>query len=168
MACEPENRCVMKRWDAGMPPTIDLQPVLEQLRAQLGARLRAIVLFGSRARGDARLDSDIDLLVVADGLPRDPISRLTELRRPLVDLGLALPGSLSLVARTPSEVDSNLTPLLLDVCAEGICLFGDAYFQSLRTLALRALDQSGLQRQLVAGTLMWVFPHARTPNWRLD
>src|SRR5450759_5734797 len=63
---------------------------------------------------------------------------------------------------------SNLTPLLLDVCAEGICLFGDAYFQSLRTLALRALDQSGLQRQLVAGTLMWVFPHARTPNWRLD
>src|SRR5450759_5454041 len=97
-----------------MPPTIDLQPVVEQLRAQLGARLRAIVLFGSRARGDARLDSDIDLLVVADGLPRDPISRLTELRRPLVDLGLALPGSLSLVARTPSEVDSNPTPLSLD------------------------------------------------------
>jgi hypothetical protein len=26
----------------------------------------------------------------------------------------------------------------------------------------------GLQRQLVAGTLMWVFPHARAPNWRLD
>ena len=151
-----------------MPPTIDLQPVVEHLRRQLGAQLRAIVLFGSRARGDARLDSDIDLLVVADGLPRDPISRLTGLRRPLVGLGPALPGSLSLVARTPSEVESNLTPLLLDVCAEGICLFGDAYFQPLWTLALRALDQSGLQRQLVAGTLMLVFPHARAPNWRLD
>ena len=50
---------------------------------------------------------------------------------PLVGLGLALPGSLSLVARTPSEVDSNLTPLLLDVCAEGISLFGDAYFHPL-------------------------------------
>jgi hypothetical protein len=73
-----------------------------------------------------------------------------------------------LVARTPTEVESNLTPLLLDVCAEGVCLFGDAYFQPLRTLALRALGQSGLQRQSVAGTLMWVFPQARTPNWSLD
>ena len=70
--------------------------------------------------------------------------------------------------RAPSEIEANLTPLLLDVCAEGICVFGDAYFQPLRTLALRALDQSGLHRQSVAGTLMWVFPHARTPNWRLE
>lgn len=153
---------------AEMPPTIDLQPVVEHLRGQLGARLRAVVLFGSRARGDARLDSDIDLLVVADGLPRDPISRITGLRRSLAGIETALPGSLSLVLRTPSEVEANLTPLLLDVCAEGICLFGDAYFQPLRTLALRALDQSGLQRRSVAGTLMWVFPHARTPNWRLE
>ncbi|MEK6630818.1 MAG: nucleotidyltransferase domain-containing protein [Acidobacteriota bacterium] len=145
-----------------------LQPVVDHLRAQLGTRLLAIVLFGSRARGDARPDSDIDLLVVADGLARDPISRLTELRRPLAGLVSTLPGSLGLVARTPSEVESNLSPLLIDVCAEGICLFGDEYFEPLRTLALRALDQSGLQRQSVAGTLMWVFPHARTPNWRLD
>jgi len=145
-----------------------LQPVVDHLRAQLGARLRAIVLFGSRARGDARPDSDIDLLVVADGLARDPISRITELRRPLTGLVSALPGSLGLVARTPSEIASNLSPLLLDVCAEGICLFGDEYFEPLRSLALRALDQSGLQRQSIAGTLMWVFPHVRTPNWRID
>ncbi|MEI6670321.1 MAG: nucleotidyltransferase domain-containing protein [Acidobacteriota bacterium] len=146
----------------------DLQPVVDELLRQLGARLQAVVLFGSRARNDARPDSDIDLLVVADGLPRDPIVRLTQLRKPLASLAAALPGSLSIVARTPAEVESNLTPLLLDVCAEGICLFGDAYFQPLRTLARRALDQSGLRRQMVAGTLMWVFPQVRTPNWRLD
>jgi len=146
----------------------NLQPVVDHLRTQLGARLRAIVLFGSRARGDARSDSDIDLLVVADGLARDPVSRLIELRRGLNGLMATLPGSLDLVARTPSEVESNLSPLLIDVCADGICLFGDAYFEPLRTLALRALDQSGLVRQSVAGTLMWVFPHTRAPNWRLD
>ena len=112
-------------------------------------------------------NSHIDLLVVADGLARDPISRITELRRPLAGIETSLPGSLSLVLRTPPEIEANLSPLLLDVCAEGICLFGDAYFQPLRTLALRALDQSGLRRQSVAGTLVWVFPHARTPTWRL-
>ena len=32
-------------------------------------RVRRIILFGSRARGDARPDSDLDLLVVIDHAP---------------------------------------------------------------------------------------------------
>lgn len=35
-------------------------------RIVVTAQPEKIILFGSRARGDARLDSDIDLLVVAD------------------------------------------------------------------------------------------------------
>lgn len=34
------------------------------------ARLRAVYLFGSYARGDARPDSDVDLCIVADGADR--------------------------------------------------------------------------------------------------
>ncbi len=33
---------------------------------------RLVVLFGSRARGDHLEDSDVDVLVVADNIPRDP------------------------------------------------------------------------------------------------
>lgn len=33
-----------------------------------GARLRRVVLFGSYARGDANEDSDVDVLVVVDGM----------------------------------------------------------------------------------------------------
>jgi predicted nucleotidyltransferase len=40
------------------------------LRDRFGARLRSLVLFGSRARGAGRDDSDLDVLVLVDGLTR--------------------------------------------------------------------------------------------------
>jgi predicted nucleotidyltransferase len=39
-----------------------------QLQATFGVRLRDFRLFGSRARGEAHEDSDVDLLVVVEGL----------------------------------------------------------------------------------------------------
>lgn len=38
-----------------------------QLRDALGGDLRALWLYGSRARGEAHAESDVDLLVIADG-----------------------------------------------------------------------------------------------------
>lgn len=38
------------------------------LEARFGARVQELTLFGSRARGDAREDSDVDVLVVVDEL----------------------------------------------------------------------------------------------------
>jgi len=39
---------------------------LAQLREQLGHHLKQVILFGSRARGDERPDSDYDCLAVVD------------------------------------------------------------------------------------------------------
>jgi predicted nucleotidyltransferase len=47
----------------------DLERYVEILRREFGDRLVSVVLFGSRARGEARPESDIDLLVVVRGLP---------------------------------------------------------------------------------------------------
>ncbi len=47
------------------------EQLLGQIKAQLrvahGDRLRGVVLYGSQARGAARDDSDVDILVLLDG-----------------------------------------------------------------------------------------------------
>ena len=50
---------------------VRLPAPLDEFRPRLarafGTRLRDVILFGSRARGDHRPDSDLDLFVVLDG-----------------------------------------------------------------------------------------------------
>ncbi len=52
-------------------PEPQLQKILSSLRRELGRslgdQLDSVILFGSRARGEARPDSDIDVLVVVRG-----------------------------------------------------------------------------------------------------
>ena len=50
-----------------MPPALATDPILKRFRAALdemyGDRLERVVLFGSKARGDAGEDSDYDIAV---------------------------------------------------------------------------------------------------------
>jgi hypothetical protein len=47
-----------------------------------------VILFGSRARGDAGPDSDIDLLVVMPDMPEDPWALSAAMRRSVGAIGL--------------------------------------------------------------------------------
>ena len=47
----------------------DLQYFLRLLQSRWGEQLVSVVLFGSWARGEARAESDIDLLIISEHFP---------------------------------------------------------------------------------------------------
>ena len=67
-----------------------MNPYLEQIRScilsVLGDQIVSIALFGSRARGDARRGSDVDVAVIAHG--RWDERRMTFLRETLEELNV--------------------------------------------------------------------------------
>ncbi len=95
----------------------------EALRATYGDRLERAVLFGSRARGDARPDSDYDVAVFLHGID-NLTGRFAELDR------LAMIGD-ELILATGKVVNalayragaySDRTPLMREIRLEGIDL----------------------------------------------
>ena len=89
-----------------MPPSVVYPEVTEELLRDIVARMlragnpKKIVLFGSRARGEARPDSDIDLLVIEEStLPR--FRRSGAYRRALLGLFPAK----DILVWTPEEVE---------------------------------------------------------------
>jgi len=91
-----------------------------QVRQRLGPRVRRKVLFGSRARGDARDDSDYDDVVVVD-------RRSPEVRETLLGIEVDLlerHGSLvACLLRDEREWEaSRRMPIGLNVAREGVPL----------------------------------------------
>jgi len=144
------------------------RPLVQALSNRYGDRLKTVLLFGSQARREARRSSDHDIFVVIDNLPRDPLARQRDVRETLLTIIDSLPGSVSFVAKTPEEVEINLTPLMVDICVDGVCLFGKSFIDEYCQKALAALQQAGLKRRRIAGTWMWVFPRLPARNWELN
>jgi predicted nucleotidyltransferase len=143
------------------------RPIIQSLASHFSTRLKTVVLFGSQARGEAQLNSDHDLFIVVDDLPTEPLARQRAVRITLLPILADLPGPVNFVAKRPDEVAANLTPLLLDVCVDGICLYGEAYFQPYREKALATLRQAGLHRHKLDNTYMWLFPQLPINDWEL-
>jgi|GEM_PF-532012 len=97
-----------------------------RVRRNVPADLEHVVLFGSRARGSARPDSDVDLLLIFRALPPDREPQATQVeriaeeveRRTGVPLG---PWSVSLI-----DLRRGLrTPMLVDALTDGFALWPD-------------------------------------------
>ena len=101
-----------------------LDPVVREvasgLRRALASRVREIVLFGSRARGDAAPDSDYDVLVVVDERTPDVREAALDVSVELMDRRGALVATL---LRSEQEWQrASSTPLARNIRNEGLAL----------------------------------------------
>jgi predicted nucleotidyltransferase len=107
-----------------MPPAIAAAPVLKRFRAALdaiyGERLERVVLYGSRARGDARPDSDYDVAVFLRDLP-DPWPELNRLADLATEI-LSETGEFIHATAFHAGAYEERTPLMHELRREGIDL----------------------------------------------
>jgi len=115
------------------PPNIDraVAALRELLTREPG--LRSAILYGSCARGTAREDSDIDVLILVSGGPVDP------LRDAIHDIESAFDVTVSPIMLRPAEVDRLDRQFLDSVLREGILLAGRPPSASLEDLQLRPI-----------------------------
>jgi predicted nucleotidyltransferase len=96
-----------------------LKELREGLSKLLGEHLEAVYLYGSQARGDARPDSDIDVLVVLRGE-----FDFSEMHNRTIDLVAALSlendAVITCVFVTKAQYEHEVSPFLLNVRREAI------------------------------------------------
>lgn len=84
------------------------------------------VLYGSYARGDFGLHSDVDIIIISDALPADPLDRLATLYQ-------YVSNNLEPKGYTPSEflelVDRR-HPAILDILEHGVVLVDDGLWRT--------------------------------------
>lgn len=80
-----------------------------------------IVLFGSEARGDARADSDIDLLLLVDKEPVTLADKMA-LTAPLYDIELETGIQINPIVESLRKWGKRFTPFYENVIKEGILL----------------------------------------------
>ena len=99
-----------------------LSDVLAEYRARLdeiyGDRLERLVLFGSRARGDAEPDSDIDVMIVLRG-PLDDWAETQRTSKVTSEVSMKFETDIARMFCTPEEADENPGSFYQSVRGEG-------------------------------------------------
>lgn len=155
-----------------MRPTLPSELVAEYER-RFGDRLVALVLYGSRSRGDGNDDSDVDLMLFVDELPADPFERAALVRAPLFN---PHDPPVSVRAMTREEYERDIAPLDLDIAVDGVILFdserpglgahGTGYLHSRLELIRQRIAEAGLYRDRALTWRFCVEPTRR--DWQVS
>ncbi len=128
----------------------------------------ALAFFGSWAKGKAREESDIDLLLITRELPLNPIERGKVGYKPIVDR--AGQGRISILARTVEEFNSDVTSLHLDLSQHTVIISDLEGFLETRLKEVRQFIKEAklVRRRDSLGILYWWWEGLPSkPGWSL-
>ncbi|HEX9822514.1 MAG TPA: nucleotidyltransferase domain-containing protein [Methylomirabilota bacterium] len=124
----------------------DLRRYVEALGRHFGERLVSVVLFGSRARGEARSESDIDMLIVVRGLPRNRFERYGGLRDVARQVSDEFAAAVAPILLTPEEAQ-HVKPYYLGMLSGHVILYDtDGFFAAVLERLRRRLAELGSRR----------------------
>jgi hypothetical protein len=137
-----------------------------------GDRLVSLVVFGSVGRGQARPDSDLDILVVARGLPDGRIRRVREFDA--VEKAMApalakarangLSTDLSPIFKTPQEAERG-SPLFLDMVDDArLVIDAGGFFAGVLERLRERMRKLGSRRVWKGTRWYWILKPDRRPG----
>lgn len=128
--------------------------LLSEIRSLYGERLISVAVYGSVARGTQRFDSDIDILIIAKGLPNGRMKRVREFEaiedriEPFLKSlqKVEINTYLSPIIKSPEEAAEG-SPLFLDMVEDARILFDrDGFFSMILERLRKRLKELGAKR----------------------
>jgi predicted nucleotidyltransferase len=141
----------------------DLERYVALLEQRFGDDLVSVVLFGSRAREEARPESDIDVLVVIRGLPPNRFERYDGLRDIARQVSDTFAGDVAPILLTPDEAQ-RVKPYYLGMLEGHVILYDrDGFFAGVLDRLRRRLVELGSRRYVDRdGYVYWDLK----PDWK--
>lgn len=141
------------------------QNLIACFQKHFGDNLIAVVLFGSQARGDAGLESDYDIFLLAKNLPEPPVERLLFVRHAIA---AKFAEKISITARTPEEFESGFPSFYLDLAIDGNVLYeaGNYVTEKLQCIQ-KIINQAGLERKKFDHQFSWEWKRQPQGHWEI-
>ena len=139
--------------------------ILTEARNFYGDRLVAVAVFGSVGRGTQRFDSDMDVLVIAEGLPTGRMKRIREFDAS-VEIKLeqfikslkkeGIDTYISAIIKTPEEIKAG-SLLFLDMIEDARILYDSGgFFEGVLKELRERLDSLGSRMVWRGNAWYWI------------